>query len=182
MTRPGRSGRERKEIGVADLPLPAGLLPMEAKLVDRLPEGGGWQFEPKWDGFRCLAFKAGSEVELRSKSGRSLARFFPEIVALAQALMWGGQQVHTVHQVPVRYALCPDHLHGRVNATIRTTVWGSSTVGALLGGVLGDAVGLPATLAATGVGAALAAGWIIASPAGHLRRSTDLSPSIHFPP
>ena len=86
MTRPGRSGRERKEIGVADLPLPAGLLPMEAKLVDRLPEGGGWQFEPKWDGFRCLAFKAGSEVELRSKSGRSLARFFPEIVALLQRL------------------------------------------------------------------------------------------------
>ncbi|GAA1751461.1 MFS transporter [Luedemannella helvata] len=96
------------------------------------------------------------------------------VVALSQALMWGGQQAHTVHQVPVRYALCPDHLHGRVNATIRTTVWGSSTVGALLGGVLGATIGLPATLAATGVAAALAAGWIVASPARRLRSSTDL--------
>ena len=59
---------------------------MEAKLVDRLPEGGGWQFEPKWDGFRCLAFRAGAEVELRSKSGRSLTRFFPEVVAMLRQL------------------------------------------------------------------------------------------------
>ena len=36
---------------------------MEARLVDDLPEGPGWQFEPKWDGFRCLAFRAGDEVE-----------------------------------------------------------------------------------------------------------------------
>lgn len=55
---------------------------MEAKLVDRLPEGSEWQFEPKWDGFRCLALRSGSEVELRSKSGRPLARYFPEIVEL----------------------------------------------------------------------------------------------------
>ncbi len=46
-----------------------------------LPNGDAWQFEPKWDGFRCLAFKAGGEVELRAKSGKSLSRYFPGIVA-----------------------------------------------------------------------------------------------------
>ncbi|MCC7531302.1 MAG: ATP-dependent DNA ligase [Candidatus Melainabacteria bacterium] len=53
---------------------------MEAQLVEKLPGGEGWQYEPKWDGFRCLAFRDGSEVELRSKSGQSLTRYFPEVV------------------------------------------------------------------------------------------------------
>jgi ATP-dependent DNA ligase len=55
--------------------------PMEAKLVDALPVEAGWQFEPKWDGFRAIASRLGEHVELRSKSGKSLARYFPEIVA-----------------------------------------------------------------------------------------------------
>ena len=55
---------------------------MEAKSAEALPtEPGEWQFEPKWDGFRCLAFKQGGAVELKGKSGTSLARFFPEVVA-----------------------------------------------------------------------------------------------------
>src|ERR1700710_2881289 len=54
--------------------------PMEAKSLDALPEGEGWQFEPKWDGFRCLGFKAGQDVDLRAKSGKSLSRYFPEMV------------------------------------------------------------------------------------------------------
>jgi ATP-dependent DNA ligase len=53
---------------------------MEAKLVDALPDEPGWQFEPKWDGFRCLAFRAGDEVDLRAKSGKPLGRYFPEVV------------------------------------------------------------------------------------------------------
>lgn len=56
--------------------------PMEAKLVSELPSGGDWQFEPKWDGFRAVASRSGDAVELMSKSGKSLARFFPEIVEL----------------------------------------------------------------------------------------------------
>ncbi|ATY32761.1 ATP-dependent DNA ligase [Sphingomonas psychrotolerans] len=60
--------------------------PMEAQLVAALPEGPGWQFEPKWDGFRCLAFKQGDEVELQSKSGKPLARYFPEVAAAIAAL------------------------------------------------------------------------------------------------
>jgi ATP-dependent DNA ligase len=56
--------------------------PMEARSAETLPnEPGEWQFEPKWDGFRCLAFKEGGDVELKGKSGTSLSRFFPEVVA-----------------------------------------------------------------------------------------------------
>jgi ATP-dependent DNA ligase len=55
-------------------PVPVDLPPMEARLVDDLPEGPGWQFEPKWDGFRCLAFRGVEEVELRAKSGKPLTR------------------------------------------------------------------------------------------------------------
>jgi ATP-dependent DNA ligase len=54
---------------------------MEARLVSELPEDGDWQFEPKWDGFRCLAFRNGNRVELRAKSGKQLTRYFPEIVS-----------------------------------------------------------------------------------------------------
>src|SRR5438270_9664442 len=53
---------------------------MEALLAAELPEGEGWQFEPKWDGFRCLARRDGDEVTLTSKSGKPLARYFPEVV------------------------------------------------------------------------------------------------------
>jgi ATP-dependent DNA ligase len=54
--------------------------PMEARSEDQLPEGEGWWFEPKWDGFRCLAFKAADEVRLQAKSGKPLTRYFPDIV------------------------------------------------------------------------------------------------------
>ena len=54
---------------------------MEARQVSELPSGEGWQFEPKWDGFRCLAFRTGHEVTLISKSGKDLTRFFPEVAA-----------------------------------------------------------------------------------------------------
>jgi len=53
---------------------------MEALLAAELPEGDNWQFEPKWDGFRCLARRDGAEVTLTSKSGKPLARYFPEVV------------------------------------------------------------------------------------------------------
>ncbi|WP_137388449.1 ATP-dependent DNA ligase [Rhodoligotrophos defluvii] len=72
--------------GLADLAVPVTTVPMEAASVDALPEEAGWQFEPKWDGFRCLAFRAGSEVELRAKSGKPLGRYFPEVVAMLRPL------------------------------------------------------------------------------------------------
>jgi ATP-dependent DNA ligase len=58
-------------------PLP----PMEARSVDGIPAGHGWQYEPKWDGFRCIAFRGGEQIYLQSKAGQPLARYFPDIVA-----------------------------------------------------------------------------------------------------
>ena len=63
-----------------------GLAPMEAKLVDSLPDGEGWHYEPKWDGFRCLVFRDGDDVDLQSKSGKPLARYFPEVADLARRI------------------------------------------------------------------------------------------------
>ncbi|HMF20836.1 MAG TPA: ATP-dependent DNA ligase [Pseudolabrys sp.] len=60
--------------------------PMEALSVDKIPEGRDWQYEPKWDGFRCLIFRDNAKVELQSKSGQSLTRYFPELTAAVASL------------------------------------------------------------------------------------------------
>jgi ATP-dependent DNA ligase len=63
--------------------LPLDTTPMEAMSAATPPvDGGPWQYEPKWDGFRCLAFKEGDAVELRAKSGKPLGRYFPEVVSM----------------------------------------------------------------------------------------------------
>jgi ATP-dependent DNA ligase len=62
------------------LPLRRPFPPMEALSVDEIPRGPHWQYEPKWDGFRCLVFRDGGKVELQSKSGQSLTRYYPELV------------------------------------------------------------------------------------------------------
>src|SRR5215831_9730787 len=62
------------------LPIKQPYEPMEAKSVEKLPAGADWQYEPKWDGFRCIAFRDGDRVDLQSKSGQPLARYFPEVV------------------------------------------------------------------------------------------------------
>jgi ATP-dependent DNA ligase len=59
---------------------------MEALLAAELPDGVGWQFEPKWDGFRCLALREAGEVKLTSKSGKPLGRYFPDVVAMLETL------------------------------------------------------------------------------------------------
>ena len=66
--------------------IPLDTAPMEAKIAETLPNGSGWQFEPKWDGFRCLAFRDGPAVELRGTSGKSLTRNFPDVVQLLLTL------------------------------------------------------------------------------------------------
>ncbi|HEX2147117.1 MAG TPA: ATP-dependent DNA ligase, partial [Pseudorhizobium sp.] len=63
-----------------DFGLPIDLEPMEARSAEQLPDDDGWQYEPKWDGFRCLAFKHGSRIDLRAKSGKPLGRYFPEVI------------------------------------------------------------------------------------------------------
>src|SRR3954465_8817303 len=62
------------------------LAPMEALSVSEIPRGPEWQFEPKWDGFRAIAFRDGDTVELQSKSGQPLARYFPEVVGALRGL------------------------------------------------------------------------------------------------
>ncbi len=64
---------------VMTLPIKPPYPPMEALLVPEIPRGDDWEYEPKWDGFRCLAFRDGEKVELQSKSGQPLTRYFPEI-------------------------------------------------------------------------------------------------------
>jgi ATP-dependent DNA ligase len=62
------------------LPLKRPYPPMEARSVDLIPLGPEWEYEPKWDGFRCLAFRDGETVALQSKAGEPLERYFPEMV------------------------------------------------------------------------------------------------------
>ena len=69
-----------------ELPVRPPLAPMLARLARELPREGDYIYEPKWDGFRCLVFRQGDEVDLRSRNDRPLARYFPEIVGAIRAL------------------------------------------------------------------------------------------------
>jgi ATP-dependent DNA ligase len=77
------STRRKAALKASESPLPAA---MEARSVDGIPRGAEWQYEPKWDGFRCLLSRQGSQIELRSKAGEDLARYFPELVDAALKL------------------------------------------------------------------------------------------------
>ena len=68
------------------LPIKPPYPPAEAKSVETIPSGEGWLYEPKWDGFRCLAFRKGKKVLLQSKAGQPLGRYFPELVTAFEAL------------------------------------------------------------------------------------------------
>ncbi len=68
------------------LPISPPFAPMEALPARDIPSGSNWQYEPKWDGFRCLIFKEGKNIELQSKKGESLNRYFPELVTAVQEL------------------------------------------------------------------------------------------------
>jgi ATP-dependent DNA ligase len=63
------------------LPISTSYAPMEALRIAELPGGDEWQYEPKWDGFRCLAFRTQKKIDLQSKSGKPLTRYFPELAA-----------------------------------------------------------------------------------------------------
>jgi len=67
------------------LPVNPPVLPMLAKRVSDLPDGTGWIFEPKWDGFRALMFRDGDEILIQSRDGKPLNRYFPEVVETLQA-------------------------------------------------------------------------------------------------
>src|SRR4051812_20951967 len=76
----------RRRYGTMALALRPPFAPMEARSVDEIPAGPEWQYEPKWDGFRCLVFRDGGKIELQSKSGQPLTRYFPDLVGALRAL------------------------------------------------------------------------------------------------
>ena len=92
-------------------PLP----PMEARLVGQIPTGGGWQYEPKWDGFRCVAFRDGEQIFLQSKAGQPLARYFPDIVGVLATLSERQIVLDGELVVPVSGALSFDELQLRLH-------------------------------------------------------------------
>ena len=102
-----------------------------------------------------------------------LAVLFPSVALVmvvgAEFLQWMAILVYYVGAITVRQAITPDRLYGRVNATIRFVAGGAMPVGALLGGVLGEIVGLPLTLVIAELGTLLGVVWLAASPLRHLR-------------
>src|SRR5881409_334072 len=89
--------------------------PMEALLAAELPEGEGWQFEPKWDGFRCLARRDGDELTLTSKSGKPLARYFPEVADMLRQVKTKQFLIDGELVVPIGDALSFDALQLRLH-------------------------------------------------------------------
>jgi ATP-dependent DNA ligase len=89
--------------------------PMEALLAAELPSGDGWQYEPKWDGFRCLARRDGNEVTLTSKSGKPLARYFPDVVEMLRGVKAADFLLDGELIIPVGDALSFDALQLRLH-------------------------------------------------------------------
>src|ERR1700744_6685085 len=78
-----RQTEVKDEVNLAlnmNLPVDPPILPMLAKRVDELPTGETWIYEPKWDGFRTLVFRDGTEILIQSRDEKSLNRYFPELV------------------------------------------------------------------------------------------------------
>src|SRR5919199_5749386 len=106
------------------LPLAPPVLPQLARSSRELPEGDGWAYEPKWDGFRAIVFVDGDDVELQSRNGKTLTRYFPEVAAsfpdgryvldgeiVASSFDTLGQRIHPAksrierlaHETPARF-------------------------------------------------------------------------------
>jgi ATP-dependent DNA ligase len=91
------------------------LSPMEARSVDEIPVGNEWQYEPKWDGFRCIAFRDGDKVFLQSKAGQPLARYFPDVVEALQRLEAKRFVLDGELAIPIGGALSFDELQLRLH-------------------------------------------------------------------
>src|SRR5438270_2845188 len=94
-------------------PIKPPLPPMEAKSVEEIPSGDGWQYEPKWDGFRCIAFRDRGNVYLQSKSGQPFARYFPDVAAAVGQLSATNFVLDGELVIPVDGALSFDELQLR---------------------------------------------------------------------
>src|SRR5437764_5284379 len=98
------------------LPLRKTYKPMEAQPASELPAGPEWQYEPKWDGFRCLAFRQGKRIDLMSKAGKPLTRYFPELVQALAKLSAAQFVLDGEIVIPVDGTLSFDQLLMRIHA------------------------------------------------------------------
>ncbi|MGH9355002.1 MAG: ATP-dependent DNA ligase [Terriglobia bacterium] len=98
-----------------NLPIKPPYLPMDALSASELPAVGRWQYEPKWDGFRCLAFRDGAAIELQSKAGQPLGRYFPELVRALLALKVKRFVLDGEIVIPVKSDLSFDDLLMRIH-------------------------------------------------------------------
>jgi ATP-dependent DNA ligase len=88
---------------------------MESRSADEIPTGDDWQYEPKWDGFRCIAFRDRANVHLQSKSGQPLARYFPDVVEALRKLPAKSFVLDGELAIPVNGALSFDELQLRLH-------------------------------------------------------------------
>jgi ATP-dependent DNA ligase len=98
-----------------DLPLTPPFPPMEARQVAAIPRDEGWLFEPKWDGFRCIAFRDVDAVHLQSKAGKPLTRYFPDVVDHLRSLRARRFVLDGEIVVPVGGTLSFDELLQRIH-------------------------------------------------------------------
>jgi ATP-dependent DNA ligase len=97
------------------LPINKQYEPMEAQPATELPVGPEWQYEPKWDGFRCLAFRDGKRIELMSKGGKPLTRYFPELVSALSGVASDKFVLDGEIVIPIDGGLSFDHLLMRIH-------------------------------------------------------------------
>lgn len=88
---------------------------MEMRSVEEIPADSGWQYEPKWDGFRCIAFRNGELIDLQSKSGQPLARYFPDVTSALAKLPEHRFVLDGELAVPIGNALSFDELQLRLH-------------------------------------------------------------------
>ena len=88
---------------------------MEARSVEEIPTGVDWHYEPKWDGFRCIAFRDQAEIYLQSKAGQPLARYFPDVVSSLEKLRPQRFVLDGEIVIPIGGALSFDELQLRLH-------------------------------------------------------------------
>jgi predicted MFS family arabinose efflux permease len=100
------------------------------------------------------------------------------LLVAAQLTFWSAGVVYNITQVSFRQGLCPPHLLGRMNATIRFMVWGTMPLGALLGGILGSALGVRETMLIAAIGGMFPPLSVLLSPLRHMRELPTAVPDV----
>lgn len=109
-------GRPARPVGgTSSGPIPLNFAPMEARTLEELPAGEAWQYEPKWDGFRAIVFRDGEDIRLQSRSGKPLARYFPDVLEAVRGVRARRFVLDAEIVIPVAGRLSFDELLMRVH-------------------------------------------------------------------